>query len=597
MADYKLKYTAADINRRLGDVDKKLETVSWDDLTEKPFGDCQVEIFPETQFNITKEITSIKNNNIFEFIDGDLYVVTINDKPYEVIASSGLLGNGTPYYMDKIPENYEGVPFFVKNDTIYVYSKDTGLCSIKIVHSNGVNQLDEKYIPYIPAHDGMFTINAISSYNYSINSYTVSTDKTFSEMLEAHHDGRNIRIMLRIEDSQHDKYCYTLSFISENIARFVCINVWGDCVLRSLYWDRFNDKITLYEEKSIATEEYVDCSVIEHETSYNQLKDKPFYYDEYTVKDVCVQRLTWLFPCDEEFIVSSFPNENEECRLIFDGTYYILKSFTTSMAVGNTSLLQDISMFDYIEKEDTGEPFCIVCVGSDTMGSRYRMYTEESGVHAFRIEIVKYTPCIKQLDEKFIPDTIARIEDITILPIERLSDFGGNAECNSSGVIDLQVSASMQNPTNYLFKTAIDGNVKSLKLSFINSDNTKQLLSIKLFSGSNTLYHITNDVKDKCVIIYELYFGNTTEIYYDDSGNFSKRVSFSYVTTYDVLDKVNYQIKQGSYTPSNATDIVTKEYVDNLSQSFILNSSTEGSEKQFMITVDDNGTLTATLIE
>lgn len=333
--------------------------------------------------------------------------------------------------------------------------------------------------------------------------------------------------------------------------------------------------------------------------SWNDLTDKPFYYDEYTVKYILVDFFQESFPYNGFVSYNLYQakvNEGDLLRVFFDGNSYIIEDATDiynqNVGVGNTSLIPD-GKFKSVERRDTGESFCIVSegLGSGVYGAHF--FTQEKGVHSFKVELLENAPYTKQLDEKFIPDTIARTDDLTILPIERLADFGGSAEIDSWDFVNLCISASMQNPTNYLFKIEINDAPKGLKIRFVNSDGTKHLLNVILKTSSSLLYHITNDTKNKCVTIYELYYSEVYEFFYDGDGNFVSRVMTSNTTSYKVLDQLNSKTKSDSYSPTADTDVATKKYVDDLSQSFILNSSTEGSSKRFQITVDDTGTITA----
>lgn len=170
----------------------------------------------------------------------------------------------------------------------------------------------------------------------------------------------------------------------------------------------------------------------------------------------------------------------------------------------------------------------------------------------------------QMIDTDDIKEVVTPLIDdsLTILPIERLADFGGSAERNSSGVIDLKVNASMQNPTNYLFKTVVDSEYKGLKLSFVNSDGTKRLLVMNSSGYNSLLYNITNDTKKKCIIIYEHNFGKSYEIFYDSDGNFLSKETTTNVTDHNILTELNSKAASGSYSPTAATDVATKEYVD-----------------------------------
>lgn len=432
-------------------------------------------------------------------------------------------------------------------------------------------------------------------------------DKTVEEICDSFNAGKTIIGALP------NKHKYICTYSTGTVPYFTCITgkkdeLWYDTYdgnwrsIESMDSDSFE---TIEDNKNnFATEAYVDTNIIGHEISYNQLKDKPFYYDEYTVKDKTDTHI-WSFPCSHEFVLEIYANkgEGEEYRLVFDGDYYILDSFSTSMAIGNTSLLQNVSGFNDVERQDTGEPFCITYCGSSALGASYRMYTKEDGVHSFCIEIVKPTPYTKQLDEKFIPDTIARTDDLTILPIERLADFGieynETLTSGSSGTAVRKNIAFNANAladiSKYVFRVEASDNysMEQLRLYFgaLNPSDLKAMMNLNSVSS---FYRIINDKKNK-----ELSFINLTNelnsyvFSYDNNGDFLSFISLSNVNTYNILTSLNSKTKSDSYSPTADTDVATKKYVDDLSQSFILNSSTEGSNKRFQITVDDTGTITA----
>lgn len=168
-----------------------------------------------------------------------------------------------------------------------------------------------------------------------------------------------------------------------------------------------------------------------------------------------------------------------------------------------------------------------------------------------------------------------------------------NAYGGASYRRDIILNVDMDNPSNYIFCCnipdgyAVDG-------AWIKFGN--QSLSITINQHTALYYHIIHDKKSKMFVVRELISRDTARCEYDSDGNYVTKKIINDVDSDNVMTKLNTKTKSDSYSPTAATDVVTKEYVDNLSQSFILNSSTEGSTKRFKVTVDDSGKLTTTEI-
>lgn len=91
-------------------------------------------------------------------------------------------------------------------------------------------------------------------------------------------------------------------------------------------------------------------------------------------------------------------------RVIFDGVTYDIKNDQTApipFIFGNLSLFPDPNFAD----KDTGEPFCVV------IDYEALIIIKTEGEHTVSISYQNGT-VVHQLDEKYIPDTVARVEDI-----------------------------------------------------------------------------------------------------------------------------------------------------------------------------------------
>lgn len=159
-------------------------------------------------------------------------------------------------------------------------------------------------------------------------------------------------------------------------------------------------------------------------------------------------------------------------------------------------------------------------------------------------------------------------DSLTILPIEKITDFGAETSVWTNEVtyrryIDL--NHTMTNSSNVIFNIYIpDGYTKQMAwFRFVNSDGTYTTILVTGAARQTLLYHITNDPENKTITIYEIYYGNSFEISYDDDGNFVSKASTANVTSYNILTKLNSKTSSDTYTPSSNTDVATKEYVDN----------------------------------
>ena len=94
----------------------------------------------------------------------------------------------------------------------------------------------------------------------------------------------------------------------------------------------------------------------------------------------------------------------QEYTVIFDNTKYVCTAFKENqygnIIIGNGAYVSN-------SNEDNGIPFVI---GIYNQGSTHAYVISDQGNHTFKIAIGEYS--VKKLDEKFIPDTIARVDDV-----------------------------------------------------------------------------------------------------------------------------------------------------------------------------------------
>lgn len=146
-------------------------------------------------------------------------------------------------------------------------------------------------------------------------------------------------------------------------------------------------------------------------SSWNDLPDKPFGE---IVRPLYVLEETECTTDAESMVEGVFAGEIAvgECpfgpgdfyTVNFDGVDYtcMADGDLTNTWIGNLALVGDES--------DTGEPFCLLALNA---GGSISLSTKTKGIHSLSVAVADSTVSeVKQLDEKYIPDTIARVADI-----------------------------------------------------------------------------------------------------------------------------------------------------------------------------------------
>lgn len=151
-------------------------------------------------------------------------------------------------------------------------------------------------------------------------------------------------------------------------------------------------------------------------TQLNYIKNRT-HYDNSTITEIVPSRIEWTgFNMISDYLYGRSGNgtvsitAGSTYKVDWDGTEYelVCQVFNNWVYVGNVNYLSDTTGGDI--------PFVI---GLDTESGDILIATESSEL-SHHIGFYEVFPDIKQLDEKFIPDTIARVSDT---PTEA-SDFG-----------------------------------------------------------------------------------------------------------------------------------------------------------------------------
>lgn len=270
------------------------------------------------------------------------------------------------------------------------------------------------------------------------------------------------------------------------------------------------------------------------ETAPDYIKNRPFYTGD-PVETVLVEESTATFRNGEAQLATTFvATVGEAYKVYWDGAAYecTCADFNGRPSIGNLSIAGAGS--------DTGEPFFMVIFS----GIGIAIYTADtSASHTFSISGL--VPEVVKIDEKYLPFDITQYKAPII------------------------ISKEIQNM----------------------SDSEKEQINNAFKSGSLILYAYDPDEIGLCGVITYFYFDKSSSLlkftyfswnyinYYDSSVNPSSVHSVE--LSYDSMQEM------GEFA---AKDILQKTPL----KYFLLNSSTSNSTKKFKITVDDNGTISAT---
>ena len=252
-------------------------------------------------------------------------------------------------------------------------------------------------------------------------------------------------------------------------------------------------------------------------------------------------------------------------------------------------------------------------LSADGIFSRYGSGPE--GTYHIKIETTEISRTLEQLDEKYIPDTIARVDDIPTTAIKPFPYYE---------VIELSPGYMTQYKVNleelelnapYSVQESASTPYTMFALCIICDDGTEKIVTN--ISVKYRIYHVK--VSNKIISVYD----DENTVYTINISD--KSTSSNVVVTSNMISKwlpVNNSV---AYTPTDNYHPATKKYVDDsvavavprptiatVGQTIIvksvdengkpteweavdpwvINSSTEGSAKQFKLTIDDTGTLT-----
>ena len=339
------------------------------------------------------------------------------------------------------------------------------------------------------------------------------------------------------------------------------------------------------------------------DTKPDYVKNRPFYTGD-PVETVLVEESTVPFVDDGDAYIgelkSTFsPTVGETYKVSWDGTTYesTCVNFNRFQVIGNLSIMGVGS--------DTGEPF----LANVSHGEIIMIATADtSASHTFSISGL-ITEVVK-IDEKYLPDTIATKSDVEVAQTtaETAQTTAETAQTTAetalplaggkmTGNIVTKEGVGIQADTVFPHRIILSNKVTNPDVAFekyaTNHDN-----EIYLYAGFTNMGAYNSYVKflfDKG--------GNTARLILPSPSSGSTLPSVLVLEgannehTSVVVDNVNTIVFRKNSLSNDYYHLKADDNGSLVAENFkgiILNSSTAGSTKQFRITVDDSGTISAT---
>ena len=296
-------------------------------------------------------------------------------------------------------------------------------------------------------------------------------------------------------------------------------------------------------------------------SSWNDLEDKPFYAEETEIKETLfetqtvpfgimgsilpdVTGTTILFTYDLSSYMSLLPDVTY--TIVLDGEEYISKP---KCAILYDEPCYYLGNSKFMGLEDTGEPFILTRMDGEfgQMDCAIGIENQSNGKELF-IEMFGIFENVKKLDEKYIPDTIARKSDIPLTPVsslitEKISNLTARADLKGVFTHKYQ-QLYIYNDTTYnmiqFLYGGLNGVIGIFGAGYVN-------IRVKSFTDADNL-------------ILEVRFSNGDYCYITVTDGVFNMIYKYYVYQDEILTKTNTV----EYTPTSDYNPATKLYVDSL---------------------------------
>ena len=425
------------------------ETAS-DYVKNKPFGDAESEIVVLEETTVETSDTTTACTGL---VDGafqqynysemscDSTVIFDNTKydmqlSQEKVLGIGYLGNislhpgvGSMYADD-------GNPFLLINTITYdgtptLYVKEAGTHTIKVTKSvTEVVQIESKYIPQINYESlgnlpfgGVFADHCIYS---AVNN--TDTSNTFEDICQIGNGNYLVMTVVSDDGIYITEWSAMKGVTSSLVSESYLINASNpDFPIESIAFDEssgnttvtFKDEFSeyyctelyVYQLNSAMMQELIRPFLVQSDweqndsTQLDYVKNKPFGNEESETILISEQEVI----NGSEVSLDSEYEENTEGKeyvVIYDGVkYQTVASMVRVSMMAAQVMIGNPSIMDSTLSTGNNEPFCII------LNETYFYMTFEDG-SAHMVGVNKIATSIKQIEEKYIPDSIARTEDI-----------------------------------------------------------------------------------------------------------------------------------------------------------------------------------------
>ena len=369
----------------------------------------EVKVLAETTVTIDGEPVIVNYGPVIPFIEGQSYDVTWNGINYKCIAYllSGIVVVGNDAIMGRAGT---GEPFLIAIDKnmfggAYIASSDIGTHTVSI-EFNGeiVHKIDPKYMPsmdYVGYNEEQnLTDEQMEIARYNIGAGTSNFSGSYNDLTEQ---------PIIYTDVVRYNFSQSLTDVQKTIAR---ANIgagtsdfngdynslqnriaYEDVTYEALLWSPANGDVSTPIANTSSGTVYYGTNT--DDLSYINNGDIIVFESDKTIEYQSVYRK------GKSSSSSSYIND-----------FYVIgnESLLTAM---NKEDIPYIAVDEYII-EDTGEDFCIVIKRGIASYKTWLISRTQNADYGMAYIVNKN---LKQLDEKFIPDNIARTSDIPTIPV------------------------------------------------------------------------------------------------------------------------------------------------------------------------------------
>ena len=330
------------------------------------------------------------------------------------------------------------------------------------------------------------------------------------------------------------------------------------------------------------------------DTQPDYVKNRPFYTE--TVETVLVEESTVSFSDAGGLYIAHFPSTfsatvGETYKVSWDGAAYecTCVKFNNIPAIGNLSIAGADS--------DTGEPFLmgIFKVGQIDIATK-----NTSASHTFSISGVVQE--VVKIDGKYLPDAVATKSEVEV------AQTTANAAQTTANAAQTTANAAQTTAENAL-ERVVEPYTRNMQMAPLYKNggfsawrDVVQIISYNktegyFFVNSFDTTALKGEDMPQNVFCVKVYVGNQSATAFLTKGVNASGSGSWFVSGFAVITDKDFRTGEVLYVSSNAISQIEAKglfLTFRAPDSMLLKSSTANSTKQFRITVDDSGVISAT---